>query len=151
MALAGPGCGIGPGEPVIGNVGCGNGGHGVGRCGRRRRRQGRRDRGGGCGQRPPASRTAGAGSCDGAGGVVKADDLRVTALVGQMARHEERQETARLLGREHRSTAVGSAGESTNVAIGIVVGDTVRHDNGSTAMADVFGTAPVTDCPGGPV
>ena len=66
----------------------------------------------------PASRTAGAGSCDGAGGVVKASDLRVTALVGQMARHEERQETARLLGREHRSTAIGSAGESTNVAIG---------------------------------
>ena len=99
----------------------------------------------------PASRTAGAGSCDGAGGVVKASDLRVTALVGQMARHEERRETARLLGREHRSTAVGSAGESTNVAIGILVGDTVRHDNGSTAMANVFGTAPVADCPCRPV
>ena len=99
----------------------------------------------------PACRTAGAGSSGGDGGVVKASDLRVTALVGQMARHEERQETARLLGRDHRSTAVGSAGESTNVAIGIVVGDTVRHDNGSTAMADVFGTAPVADCPCGPV
>ena len=83
--------------------------------------------------------------------MVQAGNLRVTALVGQMARHEERQETARLLGREHRSTAVGSAGESTNVAIGIVVGDTVRHDNGSTAMANVFGTAPVADCPCGPV
>ena len=99
----------------------------------------------------PASRTADAGSSGGDGGVVKASDLRITALVGQMARHEERQETARLLGRDHRSTAAGSAGESTNVAIGIVVGDTVRHDNGSTAMADVFGTAPVADCPCGPV
>ena len=83
--------------------------------------------------------------------MVNVGDLRVTGLVGQMARHEERQETAWLLGRDRRSTAAGSAGESTNVAIGNVVGDTVRHDNGSTAMADVFGTAPVADCPCGPV
>ena len=77
--------------------------------------------------------------------------LRVTGLVGQMARHEERQETARLLGRDRRSTAAGSAGESTNVAIGIVVGDTVSNENGSTVLGHVFGTAPVADCPGGPV
>ena len=37
VARAGPGCGIGPGELVIGEVGCGNGGHGVGCSGRRRR------------------------------------------------------------------------------------------------------------------
>ncbi len=97
------------------------------------------------------SRTADAGRCGGDGAVVNVGGLRVTALVGQMARHEERQQTARLLGRDHLSTAAGSAGESTNVAIGNVVGDTVRHDNGSTAMADVFGTAPVADCPCGPV
>ena len=49
VARAGPGCGIGPGEPVVGDVVCGKGGHGVGRSGRRRRRQWRRDCGGGCG------------------------------------------------------------------------------------------------------
>ena len=128
------------GAPGIGNQGAASGTLGA---------QGSEDgAGGGNGA---ARRTAGAGSCGGDGAVVNVGGLRVTALVGQLARQEERQETARLLGRDHRSTAAGSAGESTNVAIGIVVGDTVRHDNGSTAMADVFGTAPVADCPGGPV
>ena len=87
----------------------------------------------------PASRTADAGSFHDAGGVVKAGDLRVTALVGQLAREEERQETARLLRRDHRNAAAGSAGESRNVAIGNVVSDTVGDENGSTVLGHVFG------------